>query len=261
MKSQVNLLSSIIVAVVMLFNNCWADTSHVSINQRLFDLGKIPLLKLNIVSDATDTDRFQFILQQQAGAERLMVDRINDFMYLLQGVDEVTDPKAQLLVKEYRQQVWVEVATLPLFADGVPVGNPPAGKKLSLYRDVNGSDATTEVIATPKVNTTTAVKSAAAEAAIQSASAKAKLPELQQRCLLEYDGKQTLWRLASRYAKEWHTNIYAAALGILEANPQAFYQGNPASLRSDAKLRCPSESILAQYADKTVAEKKFDALL
>ncbi|QSX33254.1 fimbrial protein FimV [Shewanella avicenniae] len=280
MKSQTKRLSYLIVTVVMLFNSAWAGTSHVSINQRLFDLGKIPLIKLNIVSDVTDTERLQFIVQQQSGEERLMVDRINDFMYLLQGIDEVTDPDAKLVVNEYLQQRWLTVASLPLFADSVPVADPPSSKKLSLYRHIEPSVAVPalEATAAKSAPTPNAAKTASPQKAISaapesaavasvnssvksSANSSANSSAYMDGCRLDYNGSQTLWRLANRYAKEWNTNVYAAALGILEANPKAFYRGNPSSLRRDAQLRCPSAQLLAQYADKKVAEKKFDALL
>ncbi|WP_417760932.1 hypothetical protein [Shewanella sp.] len=295
-----------------------ADVAHVSINLRMFDVGKLPLLKINIVSNVTDTDRFQFIMHQASGDERLMVSRINDFMLLVQGIDEVTDKQAVLQVKEYRDNYWMDVATLPLFVDSVPVGSPPDHKKLALYKrppatvplhsatlSTAATPATSQpatlvasvstvsmasrpATVTPPVVTAVASKPAIVVAAVDTAAvskpttivervdtvtdalpvdavtaaaSRAPVVTVPTGCMLEYDGEQTLWRLASRYAKEWQTNVYAAAIGIFETNPKAFAQGKLSGLRRGAILQCPSSEALAQYADKRVAEKKFDSLL
>ncbi|MCH1918110.1 hypothetical protein L9G15_01555 [Shewanella sp. A3A] len=346
-----------------------AKVAHVSINQRMFDVGKLPLLKINIVSNITDTNRFQFIMHQTSGDERLMVSRVNDFMLLVQGVEEVTDQQAVLQVKEYRDNYWMDVATLALFSDSVPVGSPPDNKKFALYKQQttvplhHGSAsnlakvtavaqpatkvvepvtasvtaatsvpapskiavaqpvvkvvepvtasvtaatdtpaATNIAVAQPVVKvvkpvtaSVTAATSAPAATNIAVASpapvllatsvpatsattdASVIMPRVTLAantasmssgdsaivagCTIDYNGEQTLWRLATRYSKEWQTNVYAAALGIFESNPKAFAKGKPSGLRRDAVLRCPSMDALVQYADKSTAEKKFDSLL
>lgn len=277
-----------------------AEVAHVSINLRMFDVGKLPLLKINIVSNISDTDRLQFIMHQAGGDERLMVSRINDFMLLVQGVDEVTDKQAVLQVKEYRDNYWFDVAALPLFIDSVPVGSPPDNKKLALYKQqttvplhssgANVAKATAEVQPAAKVvkpltaSVTTATPmpapvllAAAVPATSETANVPTAMPvvalatntasvpsgnsSVDQACTLEYNGEQTLWRLASRYSKEWQTNVYAAALGIFESNPKAFAKGKPSGLKRDAILHCPNIEALAQYGDKSSAEKKFDSLL
>ncbi|MCH1924132.1 hypothetical protein L9G74_06250 [Shewanella sp. C32] len=315
-----------------------AKVAHVSINLRMFDVGKLPLLKINIVSNITDTNRFQFIMHQTSGDERLMVSRVNDFMLLVQGVEEVTDRQAVLQVKEYRDNYWMDVATLALFSDSVPVGSPPDNKKFALYKQQatvplhNGSasnlakvTAVVQPVAkvvkpvTASVTAATSAPAASNIAVAQSqpvakvvepvtasvtaatsaptasniavaspapvllatlapaTSATADAPvtmpmatlaantsgdsAIVAGCTIDYNGEQTLWRLATRYSKEWQTNVYAAALGIFESNPKAFAKGKPSGLRRDAVLRCPSMDALVQYADKSTAEKKFDSLL
>ena len=254
-----------------------ANITHVSINQRLFDVGKLPLLKINIVSNIKDSKRFQFLLQQQTGSERLMVNRINDFMLLVQGVEEVTDNQATLLVQEYRDNYWYDVARLPLFAADVPAGVPPEGIKLAMYKKPQAPTSVQSVQPSPVAESTAAEAASSQTVETSKLLAEPLKPEqiatqtanpnlannstANEQCVLDYNGKQTLWRLAKRYAKAWQTNVYAAALGILDSNPKAFYHGNPSSLRADAKLRCPSAEVLAQYGDKAAAEKKFDSLL
>lgn len=296
-------LGLLMVLALTFTQQALANITHVSINQRLFDVGKLPLLKMNIVSNIKDSKRFQFLLQQQSGSERLMVNRINDYMLLVQGVEEVTDADALLLVQEYRDNYWYDVARLPLFAADVPAGKPPQGIKLSLYKQRQADTQAPAPQSQAVVTDATSAKAAQAVAVntllapalpVEQLTAQSANPDAAQtdsqnaprqasanpnntqasavavelatddgngQCLLDYHGKQTLWRLANRYANAWQTNVYAAALGILDANPKAFYHGNPSALRADAQLRCPTRDVLAQYADKAAAEKKFDSLL
>jgi hypothetical protein len=270
-----------------------ADVTHVSINQRLFDLGKLPLIKVNIVAAPTDPERMQFILRQKSGEEKLMVQQINNYMLLLMGLDEVTDANALLLVQLYQTDQWQEINQLPLFAKSVPVGNPPDPARFSMYRNpVKSTNVTapeqvpTTVVAAPTPikpipASTYPVKTSAATATDQVPAAAVTAPApikpasashnpaatasaavgAPTQCLLDYHGTETLWHLASRYAKQWHTHVYAAALAIMEANPKAFVKGKPGNLRSDAQLHCPQPEQWQSYTDKNLAKEKFEASL
>ncbi|MBO1270613.1 hypothetical protein J3L11_03005 [Shewanella sp. 4t3-1-2LB] len=259
-----------------------ADVTHVSINQRLFDLGKLPLIKVNIVAAPTDPDRMQFILRQKSGEEKLMVQQINNYMLLLMGLDEVTDANALLLVQLYQTDQWQEINQLPLFAKSVPVGNPPDPARFSMYRNpIKSANVTapeqvpTTVVAAPApikpipastypVKTSAATVPDQVPAPIKPASAShnpAATASAPTQCLLDYHGTETLWHLASRYAKQWHTHVYAAALAIMEANPKAFVKGKPGNLRSDAQLHCPQPEQWQSYTDKNLAKEKFEASL
>ena len=229
-----------------------AEVSHVSINQRLFDLAKPPLIKVNIVAGPQDPDRLQFILRQKSGEEKLMVQQINNYMLLLMGVEEVNDPNALLLVQQYQGEQWLEIGQLPVFSKSVPVGNPPDPSRFSLYRNPTVKKVPESAVVATKPAITPATKAAPAVPAAVARDGQ---------CTLEYHGTETLWRLATQYAKQWHTNVYAAALAIMAANPKAFVKGKPGNLRSDVRLHCPAAPQWELYADKTLAKEKFEALM
>ncbi|MCL1075305.1 hypothetical protein [Shewanella dokdonensis] len=239
-----------------------AEVTHVSINQRLFDLGKLPLIKVNIVAAPTDPDRMQFILRQKSGEEKLMVQPINNYLLLLMGLDEVTDADALLLVQLYQTNQWQEISQLPLFAKTVPVGNPPDPARFSMYRNPVKPSVLPPSEIVPATEVVPPAPMPASRAPEPVAPPKKAVTEIASaQCLLDYHGTETLWHLASRYAKQWRTHVYAAALAIMEANPKAFVKGKPGNLRSDAQLHCPQPAQWQSYQDKALAKEKFEALL
>ncbi|NSM23073.1 hypothetical protein HT094_01265 [Shewanella sp. ZOR0012] len=92
-----------------------AQVSHVSFNGPMFELGSHPKMRVNVVTDDQDMTRLEFVLRQSTREEKLMALPVNRFMLLLFGLENVTDPKARLLVREYRVDRWYEVKNLPLF--------------------------------------------------------------------------------------------------------------------------------------------------
>lgn len=95
--------------------SCLAQVSHVSFNGPMFELGSHPKMRVNVVTDDQDMTRLEFVLRQSTREEKLMALPVNRFMLLLFGLENVTDPKARLLVREYRVDRWYEVKNLPLF--------------------------------------------------------------------------------------------------------------------------------------------------
>lgn len=79
--------------------NAFSQIKHISLNERLFELGKLPVLKVNIVADAQDIQNLEFILVQKNGEERLVVQQQNQFMLLAMGLEEVYDKDARLVVR------------------------------------------------------------------------------------------------------------------------------------------------------------------
>lgn len=234
----------------------WAQVSHVSINKRMFDLGSNPKMRVNVITDNQDMTRLKFVLHQSSGEETLMAEQLNRFLLLLTGVEDVTDPKARLLIREYRVDRWYEVKNLSLFEDtgsgesstgqanaavvkpakaptmGTDLLTTQAPKSLSEPMLTTESKLTTE----PKTNSATA--SNAGE------------------CRLDYRD-ETLWRLANRYAGDWQLSVYGAMLAIHDANPGAFSKNRINFLRKDAILTCPSSEILARYPDAKAAKVSF----
>ncbi|MGL5669179.1 MAG: FimV/HubP family polar landmark protein, partial [Shewanella sp.] len=101
-----------------------AQVSHVSINSRMFELGAYPKMRVNVITDNQDMTRLEFAVQQSGGEEKLMAEQLNRFLVLLTGVEDVTDPKARLLVREYRVDRWYEVKNLPLFDNASSAESP-----------------------------------------------------------------------------------------------------------------------------------------
>ena len=218
-----------------------AKVTHVSINKQQFALGENPKLKVNVVTESANLDKLQFIVEQKSGSERLMANPVNSFMLLLDGVEDVTDADAILIVKEYQINQWQEVKRMRLF-DGVAIAKPIAKSisKAALVKDKSVN------LAKPKSVVT-------AQPILEDSLVEAN-------CQLSYDGQQTLWRIASMYAKEWQLSTYGAALAIFDANPKAFSKGKINNLRADAVLDCPSLSVKQRYLDAKFAKQTFDAI-
>lgn len=274
----------LMLVLILLTSVARAETAHVSINQRMFELGHLPMLKVNVVADSEDMTRLEFIVRQRGASEKLMVQPINRYMVLLLGIDEVTDKQAELLVREYRINRWHELKRLPLFDTSVPVAL--RSNRARVFGEQMPSESPrAEVPATAvssKVVPSSAVQAQRVQAVagqpqsepqslgVPSASQAVAAPGLQVKalpietrepgCMLDFDGTETLWRVASRYAESSHTHVYGAMLAIFDANPKAFSRGDIRNLRSDAKLHCPSSSLLQSYGDKTAAKEKFEQM-
>lgn len=98
-----------------------AQVSHVSLNGPMFELGSHPKMRLNVISDDQELTRLAFWVRQASGEEKLMAQPVNRFLVLLTGVEDVTDPQAQLVVKEYRVDRWYEAKRVPLFAGSAAI--------------------------------------------------------------------------------------------------------------------------------------------
>ncbi|PBQ27136.1 hypothetical protein AYI97_13010 [Shewanella algae] len=297
--------AGLLMLVLMLLTSvARAETAHVSINQRMFELGHLPLIKVNVVADSEDMTRLEFIVRQQGAAEKLMVQPINRYMVLLLGIDEVTDKQAELLVREYRINRWYELKRLPLFdtsvpvvlrsnrarvfAEQIPTESPQVAVSTQAIENKPIENKTIEARAAPATVVSSKVMPPSAVQAqrvkevdgqgdgepqslgVHSTSQAVAAPGRQVKalpiasrepgCMLDFDGTETLWRVASRYAQNSHTHVYGAMLAIFDANPKAFSRGDIRNLRSDAKLHCPSSSLLESYGDKTAAKEKFEQM-
>lgn len=231
-----------------------AKVTHVSINKQQFVLGENPKLKVNVVTESANLDKLQFIVKQKSGSERLMANPVNSFMLLLDGVEDVTDADAILIVKEYQINQWHEVKRMRLF-DGVTISTSTIK-----------STTNPATISTAKQSTrSTLVGNKIANTVVEPKDVVSAVPLLDSNliapnCQLTYDGQQTLWRIASMYAKDWQLSTYGAALAIFDANPKAFPKGNINNLRADVVLGCPSLAVKQRYLDGKFAKATFDAM-
>ncbi|MCH1930234.1 fimbrial protein FimV [Shewanella sp. A25] len=282
-------LFALVCSVLICSAAVQAKVSHVSINTRMFELGKYPKMRLNVITDNQDITRLEFVVQQSSGEEKLMAEQLNRFLVLLTGVDDVTDPNARLSVREYRIDHWLEVKSLPLFELTLPTADKAAGAKAkaSSLASTNSAKVTSQAAAhrTPDISATQAMTSQSSSASTSgfsfppektavasgdSARTIAQEDESKQalvtqasntvnndgQCRLSFKAEETLWRIANRYADDWQLNVYGAMLAIYDANPKAFFKHKISALKKDATLVCPSASILKRYpnADKAKAE-------
>lgn len=260
-----------------------AQVSHVSINSRMFELGAYPKMRLNVITDNQDMTRLEFVVHQSTGEEKLMAQQLNRFLILLTGVEDVTDPKALLLVREYRVDRWFEVKSLPVFgADKTPesqVAEPKLASTQITKPVVDSTAKTTLASAEP-----TAMAPIAAAATTNTASSPKGQSTLMdapltptltptphsnpkpspstalasEECVLNYAANETLWRIANRYAAQWEVNMYGAMLAIYDANPKAFAKNKINALKKNATLYCPSREMLTRYADAGEAKAIFE---
>jgi len=238
----------------LMASDAHGQIAHVSINEKQFVLGGYPKLRVNIISDHDSLAKMQFIVRQANGEERLMMKSINNYLVLVSGVDDVIDPGAQLIVKEYRVNKWRLVKTLDLFDTSVVLGASftPASMA-SISPKAIASKATVKT--TVKVTSTvTAVSQKIVSKSARVASAN------HGHCKITHDSTMTLWRIGMQYGGQWQISTYAAMLAIFDANPGAFNQGNIHGLRADANLLCPSQALIDKYPDKAVAKQTFNAL-
>lgn len=221
-----------------------AEVSHVSINQRLFELGGYPKLKLNIVSSHKNPNKVQYFLRQSVGEERLVAKPLNQFSVLISGVEDVVDSEAVLVVKEHRINRWREVSVLSIFDGG----------------SVN-SQAVEEVASKPMpVKTQQPVKDSKEIISTRTASTATVKVKIKENCTIGFNGSETLWRIGLRQSNVWGVSTYGAMLAIFDANPRAFRKDSINGLRADAKLQCPSQAILDRYSDAIAAEELYDSM-
>ena len=233
-----------LVTLALFSTTVIAEVSHVSINQRLFELGGYPKLKVNIVSSHKNPNKVQFFLRQSVGEERLVAKSLNSFSLLVSGVEDVVDNEAVLVVKEHRINRWREVSVLSIF-DGGSV-NSQTGE---------------EIASTPlPVNAQQPVKSSKEIASTRTASTAMVTVKVKDNCNIDFNGSETLWRIGLRQSNVWGISTYGAMLAIFDANPRAFRKDSINGLRADAQLQCPSQATLDKYSDAVAAEELYDSM-
>ncbi|GIU12112.1 FimV/HubP family polar landmark protein [Shewanella sp. MBTL60-007] len=228
------------LAGFMMLTTAHAQVSHVSINERQFELGQHPSLKVNIVSSHSSLKKVQFSIRQASGEERLISKPLTSFMVQVEGVDDVVDKDAVLIVKEYQVNRWHQVKVLSLFNS-----------------NLSHAEKDSRSLAAPELKSTESL--VGNNSGIRVSGADVIVSRLDD-CQIEFDGKETLWRVANRQSKRWGISPYGAMLAIFETNPKEFNRQSIHGLKSEAKLECPSMTTLEKYADAKAAEKEFDAM-
>ncbi|MCL1068481.1 hypothetical protein L2735_17040 [Shewanella olleyana] len=246
-----------------------AALSHISINSRQFEVGQHPQIKLNIVAGKNDFSRISFHLRQTNGSkeimEELMVQPISGYMLFAIGVDNVTDPNAKLIVSEYKGNSWHQYAVLPVFDSPfikitnktevrIDTRNQP--KKVAPEPYKGKALAQSESAIKVKNNTS----EGSSVSSFSSERTASSTPIVSDDCVIERSATETLWRIASRYYKQWDTNVYGAMLAIYDANPKAFSKQKIHLIRQDVTLSCPSQTQLNQYVSKAEDKLTFEVL-
>lgn len=229
-------LKMLAFANVVFFSVAIAQVEHVSLNERLFEIGKIPMAKVNIVASEQDIFNLEFILVQEHNQEKLLVQPLNDFSLLLMGLDKVTDINSKIVVRQ-----WSPVKELSLFSQD----------ELKQFLTASGGNGGQKVVE-ERYSTVKELSSIINQDIVMQNS---------DLCLLDFDGTQTLWSLGSKYAKLWSTNIYSASLVIFYANIKSFNGGRINGLKVDATLRCPSDELFLIYGGYDMAKKLYNELV
>ncbi|NRB25697.1 hypothetical protein [Shewanella sp.] len=247
-----------------------AQISHVSINEQQFILGGNPKFRLNIVSQDASLNKMQFVVRQMSGEERLMVKPINSFLLLVTGVEDVVDPSATLVVREYRVNKWRDVKVFPLFkgqqfkqqlAEELAVTSSAAD--LSIENSASNASSSSYTIATSDSRYRLAAvsqRTTPLTPAKGQETARHRDALVDKSCTLNYTPAMTLWRIGTEHGKEWGISTYGAMIAIFEANPKAFNQGEISGLRADVSLRCPSHALRQRYSNPSLAKQMFEAL-
>lgn len=233
-----------------------AQVNHVSINSRQFEVNHLPQLKVNVVAQNDDVSRLGFYIRQlennKVEQQKLTVQAINRFLLQLNGSEIISDSNAQLIITEATSTGAVTLAVMAIFDAPYSLN----GAKIAVnseHRPI--PDANLPVMSTSKHQQ---VDHRVAQ--VPSVPSSTIVPTQQVNCLLERDNSDTLWRIANRYKQQWDTSVYGAMLAIFEANLLAFSKQKIHLLLKDVPLNCPSTMILAQYDNKAVDKKVFEAI-
>lgn len=194
-------------------------------------------LDLHLTVKVEQLVKYEFILRQQTGDEKLKVKYQDNERVKLLSQGKILDPNAIILVRYQKQTAqWKEVTKLSIFTV-----NPPSDLYPPLLLSRNNYDVNDDFS--------------------DKHSSKANHLVKKKVCYIERQASDTLWQLAKRYAILWDTNIYAVIIGIFETNPKAFANGKLNSLMPDKQLICPAIELLNQFKDKDLAKAHFKQLV
>lgn len=212
-----------------------AAIEHISLNKLQFIQGESVDMRINLVAEPKDIQRLEFVLWQQSGSEKLMVQPVGSYMLQLLGFEPVTDPNAYIAVRVHVIDNWQPLTRLALFRNATEL--PDYTNLMTAARD--------EIAIANE---------------IQSDQKRSSGDPGAQNCTIVYQPQETLWRIGTRYAKQWNTNVYSAMLAIFEANQNSFKSNNINLLMSGSVLDCPMENAWLQFGNAAQAKQKFSQL-
>jgi len=254
-----------------------AQVNHVSINSRQFELNSVPRLKVNVVAQNDDVSQLVFYIRQRQDGEielqTLTVTSINHFLLQLNGSRIISDPQAQLVITEDTETGAALLGIEAVFAAPFTVNSATLVAEVENQAALPGASHSVVSVASAEQHapasrvSTASTRAPTATSQAPTATSQASRPTAsimdsaqQATCLIERDNSDTLWGIANRYKEQWHTSIYGAMLAIFEVNLRAFSKQNIHLLHKDVPLHCPSAAVLAEYNNKEVDRKVFEAI-
>lgn len=249
----------------MLSGSLLAQVTHISVNKMVPQLGGAPSLRVNIIAAPETLANLEFEIRQSHTQEQLLVQPLNQFLLQLSGKQAIKDAQARLIVRHQQDGQWRVIHESKVLSSdfGATSQSDVTQSKVGEQNSV--------ITAVPAVTQESAPSQHSNEAKSPTAALlkAAQLPQprspqstarAQGKCRLNFDGKETLWRLGVRYAKSWGMSPYGAIMAIFEANPHAFSNGNINGLKAGVRLICPSMQLRKKFAQGQQARAIFEAL-
>ncbi|MCL2912235.1 hypothetical protein L2725_00315 [Shewanella corallii] len=224
------------LGLLLLLLTAWpasAEIEHISLNKLQFLQGESVKMRINLVAEPKDLRRLEFVLWQESGPEKLMVQRLSPYLVELMGFEKVVDPNAYIMVRVYLINRWEPMTRIALF---------------------------NELDALPDYSQIAAAVENPAPAQIKKDQLGSGSDLIAANCTIDYQPGETLWRIGTRYAKTWNSHVYGAILAIFEANKGSFYKSNIKYLKKNAHLECPAQGAWNGYGSKAEAEQMFEQL-
>lgn len=128
----------IAIAFLVIIPNAYSEIKHISLNERMFEIGKVPILKINIVADQQHIPNLEFVLVQKNSEERLVVRQQNQFILVVMGQEKVYDINAKLIVRYSN-----------------PIGSIPLFNEIDYVEEANASSSGYPMQITPNSNSCT----------------------------------------------------------------------------------------------------------
>lgn len=254
--NMIGLIIKFLLVFVLIYSQVLsAQVSHISINSRQFELGQPPVLKVNFIDKHLDLSLYQFAIKQTQDQNTIMqvllAEVINAYLLHVQGDKAVIDSGAELVVSKLQNDHWTPIMALALF--DAPISHRSAALIPAGIVPVMG-DKITEI---PINSNTSTIVSSVKPTEVNMQKTQ---PYIEDNCTIKRSNADTLWKIANRYKDQWNTNVYGAMLAIFEANLIAFSKQRIHLLLKDVPLICPTNTILAEYEDKSADRRVFEVI-
>lgn len=206
-----------------------AEIKYLSLHQVESDDHQALSVKLNLVEQGQSLP-LKFTLDYQGSEIALSYQKLNNYMLRVTS-PKIVIGKAAIISYQLVEQQWQMV------------------NKIDIYNQLTGTNTNNNAIAQRQAPTMSS-----SQEVQNSATAN------DDKCLLTAQPKETLWRIATRYMKQWQLDVYSAMIAIYQANLSQFAQQHIGQLNANAKLVCPSQQLLTSYGDKAAMKAKFHQL-